>query len=137
MFLTQLDACGDDRVRLRVNLDELGTMGQALNEVCNGLYVADLEAKMGLSELETETILDSIVTIYRKMEPLGITDLSVHFGRRELGAIIGALQEVCEVLDPREFATRMGTPRSEVDHILKAISPMYQRMNQSRAIISE
>jgi hypothetical protein len=117
-----------NHVSLMLPLEDLGTMGQALNEVCNGIHVVDFELKMGLDEIEAEVILDNIVTIYRKLKESGIRDLSVRFSRRELGAIIGALKEVCKGIDDIEFSTRIGAKRSEVDQILEEIVPIYHQM---------
>ncbi len=58
-----------DYVLLRLSLDELGTIGNALNEVCNGIRVVEFESKMGGSPSEVEQILDDII-------PIGIIHLT-------------------------------------------------------------
>jgi hypothetical protein len=131
MIFMQPDAFGEERVRLIITLDELGIGGNALNEVCNGITVVDFADKMGAEESDVEQILDDIIPIYRKMEAAGSAYTSVNLARNEVRAIVGALEEVCREIDPLEFATRMGSPRSEVDQILDTIRSVYRRMGDS------
>lgn len=119
-----------DHVLLRLSLDELGTAGNALNEVCNGIRVDDFESKMGGSPSEVEQILDDIIPIYRQMERSGTPHVLVRLSRYEMRAIIGALKEVCHGIDEFEFATRMGAERAEVDQILDEITPIYLKIKQ-------
>ncbi|MBI4965358.1 MAG: hypothetical protein HY913_18930 [Desulfomonile tiedjei] len=125
MKLTGFDA---DHVLLVLSRNELRAMGQALNEVCNGLRVVDFQIKMGSDKIETEGILDEIIPIYRKMKKSGNQDVEMNFSRRDLRAIIGAFEEVCKEIDAIDFSTRMGAQRSEVDQILAEIVPIYHQM---------
>ena len=126
MELKKFDA---QSVSLVLSLDELVTMAQALNEVCNGIYVSDFETKMGSDEIETLQLLeDFLIPIYRQMKRSGVSDSVVRFSRRQLRAVIGAFEEVCKEIDAIEFATRMGAERSEVDRILHEIVPIYHQM---------
>jgi len=134
MELKEFDA---SNVRLVVSLDDLGTMSNALNEVCNGFEVADFHTKMGGNEQEVERILDDIIPIYRQMERTESPRALVRFSRFELGAIIGALKEVCRGLDPDEFSIRMGATRAEVDEILDSIVPIYQKMKEAEGATSD
>jgi len=131
MELKDLDA---SNVRLVVSLDDLGTMSNALNEVCNGFEVADFRTKMGGNEEEVERILDDIIPVYRRMEQTESPHALVRFSRFELRAIIGALKEVCRVLDPDVFSTRMGATRDEADEILDTIVPIYRKMKEAERL---
>jgi hypothetical protein len=126
MKLKEFDA---QSVSLILSLDELVTMAQALNEVCNGLRVVDFHIKMGSDEIETLQLLEGyVIPIYKKMKKSGNQDVVISFSRRELRAVIGAFEEVCKEIDAIEFATRMGAQRSEVDQILDEIVPIYHQM---------
>jgi putative AlgH/UPF0301 family transcriptional regulator len=57
-----------DHVSFTLSHHELGAMGNALNEVCNGLYLTDFESKMRRKPEEFEQILDEIIPVYRKMK---------------------------------------------------------------------
>jgi len=118
-------------VRLVLSRHELGIMGNALNEVCSGLRVADFASKMGGEEPRVYRILRDIIPVYRKMERAGASDVSIQFSRFELRAIIGALRTVCEEIDLIEFRTSMGATRDEVDAILDIIIPIFQKMKEA------
>jgi hypothetical protein len=119
-----------DHISLVVSQSELGRMGNALNEVCNGIHVVDFKSKMGGNPDEVQRVLDDIVAIYRKMEKSGSSLVTVNLCDHELRAIIGALKEVCVRIDEFEFATRMGAERSEVEEILGQKTPIYLKMKQ-------
>jgi len=129
MELKELDA---HEVSLIVSHHELGTMGNALNEVCNGIAVEDFETKMGAELSRVHDLLEDIIQIYHQMKQTEALYAVVSWSRHELRAIIGALEEVCEEIDAIEFATRMSAQRSEVDQILDEIIPIYDKMKQVR-----
>ena len=118
------------RALLLLSLDELGTIGNSLNEVCNGIHVADFESKMGGNPEEVEHILDEIIPIYRKADRPRSSDVTVSFSDGELRAIIGALKTVCREISEFEFQTSMGDELSEVEQILDQITPIYSKMTQ-------
>jgi len=134
MELKQLNA---DHAGLVLSRHELGTIGNAINEVCNGFRVADFEFKMGGDVPKVEQVLDDIIPVYRKMKRSGSPYVSVRFSRFELRAIIGALKTVCEEIDLIEFRTRMGATRDEVDEILDTIIPIYQKMKEAEGLLED
>ncbi len=79
MELKELTA---DHVSLMLSRPELGTVSNALNEVCIGIHVADFESKMGGSPSEVEQILDDII-------PSGI----IHFTKVTVSGVIGHLTD--------------------------------------------
>lgn len=117
-----------DYASFMMSRHELGTIGNALNEVCNGIHVVDFESKMGGDPKETERILDDIIPVYRKVKRTKSASAAVRFSRRELRAIIGALKEVLLEIDAIEFATRMGAEIREAKRILDQIVPIYRKM---------
>jgi hypothetical protein len=119
-----------DRLSLRLSLDELGTIGNALNEVCHGLYVDHFASKMGDKRKNVSLFLDQIVPVYRKADRAGSSHVTVSFSAGELRAIIGALKTVCREIDEIEFHTRMGDELSEVEQMLDQITPIYRKITQ-------
>ena len=130
-FIMEIKEFDARQVSLLLSRHELKMMNNALNEVCHGLRVVDFEAKMGSDKSETWPILKNIGRIYGEMKKSDNQDVEIGFSRRELRAIIGALQEVCESLDAWEFPIRMGAERSEVDQIMDEIVPTYHLMKLS------
>ncbi len=55
---------GKDKVLLEISKDELGTLGNALNEVCNGIKVTDFDTRIGVKIEKAEIILDFLRTTY-------------------------------------------------------------------------
>jgi hypothetical protein len=127
MRLKDLNA---DRLLLHLSLDELGTIGNALGEVCHGLRVADFASKMGAERSEVIRLLDEIVPVYRKADRSRSSHVVVSFSSCEVRSIIGALKTVCREIDEFEFQTRMGDERSEVEQILDEITPIYSKMKE-------
>jgi hypothetical protein len=119
-------------VSLTLSRQELGTMGNSLNEVCNGIRVVDFESKMGGKRNEVEQILDNIIPVYRKMKQSKSSSVTVRFSDYELSAIIGALTTVSREIDEIEFYTRMGAELSEVEQILDQMTPIYHKMKQQQ-----
>ncbi len=133
----KLKALAADRVSLTLSRDELGTMGNALNEVCSGLRVIDFESKMGGEADEVHQILLDIIPVYRKMKESRSSRVTLGFSCREVRSIIGALKEVLLEIDAIEFATRMGAEISEVEEILSQITPIYRKMKQLGSSIAK
>lgn len=129
----QLKSLKAGRALLRLSLDALGTMGNALNEVCNGIRVADFESKMGGRPEEVEQILDEIIPIYRKADKVRSPHVTVSFSSREVRSIIGALKTVCREIDEIEFYTRMGAEISEVEEMIDKLIPIYHKMKEMEA----
>jgi hypothetical protein len=44
---------------------ELGTIGNCLNEVCNGIDVTEFQTRIGVSREEVKALLQEIVSSYR------------------------------------------------------------------------
>jgi hypothetical protein len=127
MKLQDLNA---DRLSLRLSLDELGTIGNALNEVCHGLRVANFTSKMGDKRKNVSLFLDQIVPVYRKADRSGSSHVTLSFSGRELRSIIGALRTVYREIAEFEFQTRMGDESSEVEEIIDKLIPIYRKMKE-------
>ena len=120
-------------VVLGLTRSDLGTMGNSLNEVCNGFHVADFERKIGVPESEAEHFLHEIGKTYRQWKAESMSYGFRSFSRRELRAIIGAFHEVFIEMDYEfELHTRLGAWRWEMDKILSEITLIYQRMIEAR-----
>ncbi len=57
-----------DQVTLDLTDDELGLLGNCLNEVCHGIKVLDFESKIGVKINNAQLILKDVSQIYKKME---------------------------------------------------------------------
>ena len=57
----------DDEFKIELSREELGSIGNALNEVCNGVHIHDAEfqTRLGVTRNELRTLLDQIVAAYR------------------------------------------------------------------------
>lgn len=126
----QIGKFDDDEVSFQVSGHELATMSNSLNAVCYGLRVAGFKAKMGANRREAERTLDEILRVYDKMQEKALTEASVRFSDRELGMIIGALQEVCREIEDWEFHTRIGAELGEAEEILVELITVYQKMKK-------
>ena len=60
---------GVDSLELNLTTDELGWIGQSLNECCNGFGVKDFEATIGAGEEVLQAMLDQVGLMYRA--PIG------------------------------------------------------------------
>jgi hypothetical protein len=60
-------------VDLRLNRDELGLLGNALNEVCNGVEIADFEfqTRLGVERSEAQALLRRVRDVYRSVFKVG------------------------------------------------------------------
>ncbi len=52
---------------LTLTLDELLTLHQSLNEVCNGIEIFEFETRMGVSEEEASSLMDAIREVIFKI----------------------------------------------------------------------
>ncbi|MBI1328612.1 MAG: hypothetical protein GC166_01770 [Alphaproteobacteria bacterium] len=59
MNITRLDG---DRFEIRANRDELRAISNSLNEICNGVHIADFEfqARLSVERCELKTLLSQI-----------------------------------------------------------------------------
>ena len=66
MIVTALE---DKSFQLRVSDEELGLIGNALNEVCNGVHIDDFEfqTRLGSERGKLQQLLTQIVTAYRSV----------------------------------------------------------------------
>lgn len=55
---------------LALTLDELLTLHQSLNEVCNGIEIFEFETRMGVSEKEASSLMNAIREVIFKMRNL-------------------------------------------------------------------
>ena len=55
-----------DRIILELSQDELGVLGNALNEVCNGIEIWEFDTPMGIKIENAKIILESLNSIYIK-----------------------------------------------------------------------
>jgi hypothetical protein len=56
----------EDKITLEISKDELGVLGNALNEVCNGIEVWEFDTRMGIKIEDARDILDSLISIYNQ-----------------------------------------------------------------------
>jgi len=58
-------------VTIRLTLDELYALNNALNEVCNALDIQEFSTRMGVERDEAATLLDQIHALLEVLEPGG------------------------------------------------------------------
>lgn len=63
-----------DKIILELSKNELGVLGNALNEVCNGIEVPDFDTKIGVKTENASLILDSLISIYIKTNQIRSID---------------------------------------------------------------
>lgn len=108
---------------LEISRHELGSLSNALNEVCNGIEVLDFETKIGLSTEEANGILDFFCSTYQQAlqnERLGNTEnkIVLELTRRELCGLINTITVVCFEIEAWEFETRLGITIEEAKTML-------------------
>ncbi len=54
----------------KISLDDLITIHQALNEVCNGLYIFEFQIRLGVSREEAIMLMEEINHIINKIEEI-------------------------------------------------------------------
>jgi len=59
-ILELLDGLPNRKIVTQFSIDELVTLNNALNEVCNGIKVLDFEAKLGVSREDAKLLLRSV-----------------------------------------------------------------------------
>lgn len=120
----QIEASHPGRLILRMSADEIGDFNNALNEVCNGIAVSNLDAALGISEEDATGLLARVHSAK--------ADGPVEFALEELLAIRNALTLVLAELDSREFETRMGIPIYRAKQIRDALDSLTGSLRQSR-----
>jgi len=95
-----LEGQQSERITLRLTKDEIGHWNNALNEVCNGISVANFQAAIGMTRDEAAALLERV----HVLEP----DRSDVFLLGEALAVRNALTAVLTELDPEEFHSRLG-----------------------------
>jgi hypothetical protein len=112
-------------IELRLSVEELRVIHQALNEVCNGFDVPDFEQHFRAPPEVVEREFSVLKSAYKKaggreaaQVTLTVTEDQVHFYRQ-------ALTETLKEIEDPGFATRMGAPRSFAEALL-------QRLPQAR-----
>lgn len=55
-----------DNIILEISKDELAVLGNALNEVCNGIKVREFDIRMGINIDDARNILESLISIYKE-----------------------------------------------------------------------
>jgi hypothetical protein len=66
----------DGDIELTVNLDELETIGQCMNEVCHGFVVRDFTSRIGADKPYVVSLLDQIVAMYPSLMYPSVEDSS-------------------------------------------------------------
>ena len=61
-----------EKITIEISKDELGVLSNALNEVCNGIEVWEFDTRMGIKIEGARSILDSLTSIYKKADSIGI-----------------------------------------------------------------
>ena len=54
-----------NKIVFEISREDLGCLGNTLNEVCNGIEVLDFETKIGTSPEQVSNILDFLGSTYR------------------------------------------------------------------------
>ena len=65
-----------EKIVLKFSEEELGLLGNVLNEACNGFKVLEFNAKIGTSIEKTEAILKFIGHSYRKTRQARLDKMS-------------------------------------------------------------
>lgn len=58
-----------DRADVQFSIDELLTLNNSLNEVCNGIEVIDFDPKIGVTREQAKLLLNSVNKLAREMRP--------------------------------------------------------------------
>lgn len=64
-----------DNIILEMSKNELGVLGGALNEVCNGIKVREFDVRMGMNIENVRVILESLISIYKKANQTSSNDI--------------------------------------------------------------
>ena len=64
----KISARGSDCFEILLSKEDLGTVGNCLNEVCNGIEVFEFQTRIGVSREQVSKLLDTIVKAYRGEE---------------------------------------------------------------------
>lgn len=124
-------------VRLSLDRDELRIVGNALNEVCHGLHLNDLEfyERIGAEREDAEAVLDRMLALRYEMRQSdrelsneardGGESPSVELGLTgaDFATVVAVLNEVCSGgdIDDFEFHARIGADRVEARALLERL----------------
>lgn len=114
-------------VGILFSTDELYILNQALNEVCNGLYLENFEKCMNAKREEVNSLLLKIHTIcIRKCRLFQCEQngLVVHLLDSDIFLLKSSLEIVCCEIDKFEFDTRLGTSINNVIALLDSLTVM-------------
>jgi hypothetical protein len=64
-----------DKITLELSKNELGVLGNALNEVCNGIEVWEFDTRMGIKIDDARNILEYLISIYTKASQASSNDI--------------------------------------------------------------
>lgn len=119
-----VEASYPGKLLLRLSADEIGECNNALNEVCNGIAVSNLDAALGVSAEHAANLLSRVHSAK--------ADVPLEFALEELLAIRNALTLVLAELDSREFETRMGIPIHRAKQMRDALDSVTGSLRHSR-----
>jgi len=102
---------------LLLNRDEMGMINNALNEVCNGIYLREFDSRMGAPVDAVRAVLrpvhDLLLTIRKNGLPK--SEIVITFALNELAVMRNALAVILQEIDEVEFETRLGATQKEID----------------------
>lgn len=120
----EIETSRPDKLTLRLSGSDIRHWNNALNEVCNGFAVANLEAALGISQQHVDDLLRRVHHA-EPQQPLELVP-------EELLALRNALTMTLAELDAREFQTRMGVSVEDAREMRNALDAIAGQMRLFR-----
>jgi len=101
----------------RLNRDEMGMINNALNEVCNGIYLREFASRMGAPVDAVRAVLRSVHDLLLTIRGNGLpeSETVTTFAFDELAIMRNALAVILREIDEVEFETRLGATQKEIE----------------------
>ena len=117
----------DQNFEAQFTLDEIRFIHQALNEVCHGLHVANLETRVGDINTAKREMKD-LGDIYENAKDQQVNvPVRIFLDTRQAQLYRNVLQIVCEEIEEWEFQTRTGETRNRAKEIQAELEQLTNR----------
>jgi len=122
----------DTQVDLRLKLDDVLSVNNALNEVCNGLDLPDFGSQIGCKKDYALNFLGRFSSFYeRTLNPNREDGYCINFSLQEIILIIQSFRAILDEIEPFEFETRLGVERDYISKLLEEFIYVYNETRDS------
>jgi len=122
----------DAQVDLRLKIDDVLSVNNALNEVCNGLDLPGFESQIGYKKDYALNFLERLSSFYeRRVNPNSEDGYCINFSLQEIILITQSFRAILDEIEPFEFGTRLGVERDYISKLLEEFIYVHNEMRDS------